>query len=107
MWVKTMQYENLNEVEVKEVLENVIMEVSKGRIAEKLDFEASLMEEHSFNSIDIMDILLGIQEKFSEGDLILDVSKILEQFYQGYNASEMTANILLGYLMKLLRNEIE
>lgn len=94
-----------NYVDIKNVVEKAVINVSMGQIKGNVDFDAKFMDDYAFNSIDIMDILFEIQEFFSDNGYTPDIASILEKFYEENDVVAMTANILIKYVIKLIEGD--
>lgn len=89
----------------EEVLENVkifVQEIAEGRIEGEVDSTASLLNEYSFSSIDIMDLLIKVRDAFFADNEDLDAGELLNDIYEAYETGAVSVKSVAESILKLL-----
>lgn len=78
-------------------------EIMEDRLGEnEFDVEKSLLNEYSFSSIDVMDILIKIRDEFFINNQDFDAMEMLDIIYEEYESGTLTvksiSKIILNYL---------
>lgn len=93
----------LTEKEVFEELKEILREVAPLKIVNEITPESSLVDDFAFDSIDIMDTLLKIQERFfKQNKEPIDVDKFLKEAYSGDNPKAMPVKTICEFIMKII-----
>jgi len=84
-------------VQVKEILK----EVAPTKVIGEVTLDSSIVDDFAFDSIDIIDTLLKIQEIFfSEVEEPIDVESFLTQAYQGDDGRVMSVSTICNLIEK-------
>lgn len=62
-------------------LKEILHEVAPLKVVEEITLESSLVEDFAFDSIDIMQMLLRIRERFAPENSSMDMDKFLQEAY--------------------------
>jgi acyl carrier protein len=71
----------LTDKEIFNQLKEILFEVAPLKVVDEITPETSLVEDFAFDSIDIMQMLLRIQERFAPEDSTVDMDKFLQEAY--------------------------
>lgn len=74
---------------VKKISEFVYT-LAEGRCSDGVDVNKSLLNDYSFSSIDIMDLLLNIRDEYFSNDENLDAENLLSKIYNDYENSTLS-----------------
>ena len=84
---------------VKQYAEEIMEDRLEGNA---LDVEKSLLNEYSFSSIDVMDLLIKIRDEFFMDNQDFDAMEMLDMIYEEYESGMLTVKsisiIILSYL---------
>lgn len=86
---------HLTENEVFTGLQEIIYEVAPLKVVDEIKPEDSLVEDFAFDSIDTMQLLLKIRERFlADKDIPIDINGFLQEAYSGCEGKPVTVKHL-------------
>jgi acyl carrier protein len=94
--------QNWSKAEIFEQLKAILAEVAPAKIVDEITPESSLLDDYGFDSIEIIDTLLKIQERFLGDDPDpLDLESFLSGVYASDNGNAMSVkaicDLISGY----------
>lgn len=96
---KNTSPQNWNEAEIFEQFKAILTEVAPTKIVDEITPESSLLDDYGFDSIEIIDTLLKIQERFLGDDPEpLDLESFLSEAYASDNGNGMTVNTICNLI---------
>ena len=93
----------LSEEEVFLQLKEILYEVAPLKILEEITYQTSLVEDFSFDSIDIMGTLLKIQERFLKDASMFEVDAFINETFS--NERQFTVQMLCRQIVKIMQTE--
>lgn len=90
--MKEMEMKSYTNEEIFNIIEQILKEVAPLKVNGELNMDTSITDDFAFDSIDIMDTLIKLREKFmsdNEKCLNYDVDKLISSMFDGENELTM------------------
>ena len=97
------EIKTITEKEVFLQLKEILYEVAPLKVIEEITQQTSLLEDFSFDSIDIMGTLLKIQERFLKDSSLLEVDTFLNETFA--HEKRLTVQTVCQQIVKLIQNK--
>ena len=90
-----------NDVMVK--VSGFVAKIAEGRCSDGVDVNKSLLNDYSFSSIDIMDLLINIRDEFFNNGEELDAEDLLSKIYTDYENGTITVESVSDIVCDMLK----
>ena len=84
--------------EVFNVLKEIVYEVAPSKIVDEITYESSLIEDFAFDSINVMDMFLKIQERYELSDS--SFNDFLVSGQDGFDVSLLTLDVMCNNIVE-------
>ncbi len=92
-WTENKVFDNLREI---------LDEVAPYKITGEVTLDTSLVRDYAFDSIDIMEVLLKVQQRFLDGRSIDDIDKFVNRAFRGQDGNPVTVRALCGLILEIV-----
>jgi len=104
--MKDLARENMSaqwtEKKVFDTLKEILDEVAPYKITGEVTLDTSLVRDYAFDSIDIMEVLLKVQQRFLDGRSIDDIDKFVNRAFRGEDGKPVTVRALCGLILEIV-----
>lgn len=92
---------------VFEKTETILKEVNPQKVLGEVTPDSSLIHDFAFDSIDIMDTMLKIQQTFLSESANLDMESFISDIFEDENNAGMTVGTICKLIKKYFLNHME
>lgn len=104
--MKDLARENISaqwtENKVFDQLREILDEVAPYKITGDVTLDTSLVKDYAFDSIDIMEVLLKVQQRFLNGRSIDDIDKFINRAFRGEDGKPVTVRVICGLIKEIV-----
>jgi acyl carrier protein len=83
-------------------LREILDEVASYKITGDVTLDTSLVKDYAFDSIDIMEVLLKVQQRFLDGRSIDDIDKFINRAFRGEDGKPVTVRAMCGLILEII-----
>lgn len=91
----------LSKLDVYDSLIRIICKIGQERIDGPVGLDDSIIEKYTFNSIDIMDVMIAIREEYFDEDHEIDVNDFMSRTYSYYEEGFITVRAIGDVITEL------